>query len=26
VYSAKNRFIASCGEERHIFMWDPFTF
>jgi len=26
VYSAKNRFVASCGEERHIFMWDPFTF
>lgn len=26
VYSAKNWFIASCGEERHIFMWDPFTF
>jgi WD40 repeat protein len=25
VYSAKHRFIASCGEERHIIMWDPFT-
>jgi len=26
VYSSKNWFVASCGEERHIFMWDPFTF
>jgi WD40 repeat protein len=25
VYSNKHRFIASCGEERHIIMWDPFT-
>ena len=25
VYSGKHRFIASCGEERHIIMWDPFT-
>ena len=25
VYSSKHRFIASCGEERHIIMWDPFT-
>ena len=25
VYSNRHRFIASCGEERHIIMWDPFT-
>ena len=25
VYSSKHRFVASCGEERHIIMWDPFT-
>jgi len=25
VYSKKNKLIASCGEERHIIMWDPFT-
>ncbi len=25
VYSVKHRFVASCGEERHIIMWDPFT-
>ena len=25
IYSQKSRFIASCGEERHILMWDPFT-
>lgn len=25
VYSVKHRFIASCGEERSIIMWDPFT-
>ena len=25
VYSKSHRFIASCGEERHIIMWDPFT-
>jgi WD40 repeat protein len=25
IYSSKHRFIASCGEERHIIMWDPFT-
>jgi WD40 repeat protein len=25
VYCYKHRFIASCGEERHILMWDPFT-
>ena len=25
VYSNKHRFIASCGEERYIIMWDPFT-
>lgn len=25
VYSTTHRFIASCGEERYIIMWDPFT-
>lgn len=25
IYSSKHRFVASCGEERHILMWDPFT-
>ena len=25
IYSPMHRFIASCGEERHILMWDPFT-
>ena len=25
IYSSMHRFIASCGEERHILMWDPFT-
>jgi WD40 repeat protein len=25
IYSPRHRFIASCGEERHILMWDPFT-
>lgn len=25
VYSKKNKLIASCGEERYIIMWDPFT-
>ena len=25
IYSSKHRFVASCGEERHIIMWDPFT-
>jgi WD40 repeat protein len=25
VYSERHRFVASCGEERHIIMWDPFT-
>ena len=25
VYSAKHRFIASCGEERHIILWVPYT-
>lgn len=25
VYSTKSRIVASCGEERHIIMWDPFT-
>jgi WD40 repeat protein len=25
IYSSKHRFMASCGEERHIIMWDPFT-
>ena len=25
VYSNRHRFIASCGEERQIIMWDPFT-
>ena len=25
VYSPKHRFMASCGEERHIILWEPFT-
>ena len=25
IYSSIHRFVASCGEERHIIMWDPFT-
>lgn len=25
VYSYKHRIVASCGEERHILMWDPHT-
>jgi WD40 repeat protein len=25
VYSPKLKIIASCGEERHIILWDPFT-
>jgi WD40 repeat protein len=25
IYSSKHRFVASCGEERHILVWDPFT-
>ena len=25
IYSSNHRFVASCGEERHILMWDPFT-
>ena len=25
IYSSKHRIVASCGEERHILMWDPFT-
>lgn len=25
VYSKRNRIVASCGEERHILMWDPHT-
>lgn len=25
VYSKKHRIVASCGEERHILMWDPHT-
>ena len=25
IYSSKHRVVASCGEERHILMWDPFT-
>lgn len=23
VYSVEHRYVASCGEERHIIMWDP---
>ena len=25
VYSTKHRFVASCGEERHIILWEPHT-
>lgn len=25
VYCKQHKFIASCGEERYIIMWDPFT-
>ena len=25
VYSPMHKLIASCGEERHIILWDPFT-
>lgn len=25
VYSTKHRFVASCGEERHIILWEPYT-
>ena len=25
IYSSKHRVVASCGEERHILMWDPLT-
>ena len=25
IYSSLHRFVASCGEERHILIWDPFT-
>ena len=24
VYSTKHRFVASCGEERHIILWEPY--
>jgi WD40 repeat protein len=24
IYSKEWKFIASCGEERHIIMWDPY--
>lgn len=24
-YSPKHKFVASCGEERHIIIWNPYT-
>lgn len=25
VYSVKHKQVASCGEERHIILWEPYT-
>lgn len=25
VYSMKHKQVASCGEERHIILWEPYT-
>lgn len=25
MYSTKHRLVASCGEERHIILWEPYT-